>query len=98
MPIESLSNQRVGSNQITNLVGQNRNERQVASSPRQVDNVTFSTDAMLFMEAKQTAQAAPDVRQSRIDALRPLVQSGAYEINAQAIAANIVREEPGLFI
>ncbi|MBQ7739086.1 MAG: flagellar biosynthesis anti-sigma factor FlgM [Desulfovibrionaceae bacterium] len=98
MAIESLSNQRVGSSQINNFVGQTRSERPVANAPRSSDNVTFSTDAMLLMEAKQTAQAAPDVRQNRVDELRPLVQSGAYEVSSYAIAEGIVREEAGLFI
>lgn len=98
MPIESVSNQRVGTNQLNNIVSPSRSERSVTSASRTSDNVTFSNDAMLLMEAKQAAQAAPDVRQDRIDALRPLVQSGAYEVNAQAIAEGLIREEPGLFI
>ncbi|MBQ7585545.1 MAG: flagellar biosynthesis anti-sigma factor FlgM, partial [Desulfovibrionaceae bacterium] len=54
--------------------------------------------AKLFMEAKQAAQAAPDVRTDRVEALKPLVQSGTYPLDSKKIAADLIATEPGLFI
>lgn len=61
------------------------------------DTISVSRDALLLTEARRTAQSAPDVRADRVAELRAQVSSGTYNIDAQAIAESLVREEPSLF-
>ncbi|MBQ9536647.1 MAG: flagellar biosynthesis anti-sigma factor FlgM [Desulfovibrionaceae bacterium] len=98
MAIEiSSQRDRVESRTLSNIKVGAKNKRQSTSVNATNDNVTFSQNAKLFMEAKQTAQGAPDVRQDRIDALRPMVQTGTYLLDNQQIAQAVVQAEPGLF-
>lgn len=63
----------------------------------QGDTVSVSQDALLLTEARRAAQSAPDVRSDKVEALRIQVANGTYKPDSQLIAANLVREEPGLF-
>ena len=63
----------------------------------QGDKVTVSQDALLLTEARRAAQSAPDVRSEKVEALRIQVANGTYKPDSKLIAANLVREEPGLF-
>ncbi len=51
----------------------------------------------MLTEARRTAQNTPDVRAEKVEALRIQVSNGTYKPDSQLIAANLVREEPGLF-
>ncbi len=66
-------------------------------STRQGDTVSVSQDAILLTEAHRTAQNTPDVRADKVEALRIQVANGSYKPDSQLIAANLIREEPGLF-
>ena len=61
------------------------------------DTISVSRDALLLTEARRTAQNTPDVRADRVEELRAQVANGTYNIDAQAIAESLVREEPSLF-
>ena len=63
----------------------------------QGDTVSVSQDALLLTEARRTAQNTPDVRAEKVEALRIQVSNGTYKPDSKLIAANLVREEPGLF-
>ena len=63
----------------------------------QGDTVSVSQDALLLTEARRTAQNTPDVRAEKVEALRIQVSNGTYQPDSKLIAANLVREEPGLF-
>ena len=63
----------------------------------QGDTVSVSQDALLLTEARRTAQNTPDVRAEKVEALRIQVSNGTYTPDSKLIAANLVREEPGLF-
>lgn len=67
------------------------------SDAAQGDTVSVSQDALLLTEARRTAQNTPDVRAEKVDALRIQVSNGTYKPDSKLIAANLVREEPGLF-
>lgn len=69
----------------------------VRSEPWIGDSVTVSQDALLFTEARLTAQNTPDVRTDKVEALRIQVANGTYKPDSRLIAANLVREEAGLF-
>ena len=51
----------------------------------------------MLTEARRTAQNTPDVRAEKVEALRTQVSNGTYKPDSKLIAANLVREEPGLF-
>ena len=74
----------------------NRTSTQAAESS-QGDTVSVSQDALLLTEARRTAQNTPDVRAEKVEALRIQVSNGTYKPDSKLIAANLVREEPGLF-
>ncbi|WP_374287452.1 flagellar biosynthesis anti-sigma factor FlgM [Desulfovibrio desulfuricans] len=63
----------------------------------QGDTVSVSQDALLLTEARRTAQNTPDVRAEKVESLRIQVSNGTYKPDSKLIAANLVREEPGLF-
>lgn len=65
--------------------------------PAAGDTVTVSHDALLLTEANRAARDSPDVRSDRVEALRIQVNNGAYKPDSRLIAANMIREEPGLF-
>ncbi|WP_298994971.1 flagellar biosynthesis anti-sigma factor FlgM [uncultured Desulfovibrio sp.] len=67
------------------------------SESPQGDTVSVSQDALLLTEARRTAQNTPDVRAEKVEALRIQVSNGTYKPDSKLIAANLVREEPGLF-
>ena len=69
----------------------------VTSEGSQGDTVSVSQDALLLTEARRTAQNTPDVRAEKVEALRTQVSNGTYTPDSKLIAANLVREEPGLF-
>lgn len=98
MPIEFLSKSQIESNPISHRDLGPRNKKTATPQTNLTDNVSFSANAKLFMEAKQAAQAAPDVRTDRVEALKPLVQSGTYPLDSKKIAADLIATEPGLFI
>lgn len=78
----------------------NVGERQHAGAPHagaQGDSISVSKDAMLLSEAHRAAQTAPDVRADKVEALRMQVADGTYKVDSRLIAANLLREEPGLF-
>ena len=67
------------------------------SDSQQGDTVSVSQDALLLTAARSTAQNTPDVRAEKVEALRIQVANGTYKPDSKLIAANLVREEPGLF-
>ena len=71
--------------------------RPAEETPAGGDTISVSRDALLLTEARRTAQNAPDVRADRVAELRDQVANGTYNIDAQAIAQSLVREEPSLF-
>ncbi|MEG2172084.1 MAG: flagellar biosynthesis anti-sigma factor FlgM [Desulfovibrionaceae bacterium] len=61
------------------------------------DRVSVSQHATLLTEARRTAQATPDVRQEKVDALKEQVANGTYQINTTQLATNLLSEESALF-
>lgn len=76
---------------------QNARPEALPSDSQQGDTVSVSQDALLLTTARSTAQNTPDVRAEKVEALRIQVANGTYKPDSKLIAANLVREEPGLF-
>jgi len=52
----------------------------------------ISARAREFAQAKETASAAPDVREDRIAELKRRIASGSYKVDADALADRMVDE------
>ena len=61
------------------------------------DRVSLSNDARLRTQAFSAAQAAPDVRQERVDALKAQVDNGTYVVDSRKVAAKLLQEDAELF-
>ncbi|MFP5221954.1 MAG: flagellar biosynthesis anti-sigma factor FlgM [Acidobacteriota bacterium] len=57
------------------------------------DRVSVSSDAKLVAEAAKAAQASPDVRVERVEALRAQVKAGDYNPNPRRIAEKLVASD-----
>lgn len=61
------------------------------------DMTRLARQGRMISEAIKSANAAPDVREDKIAALRAKIASGTYQIDTARIARALIREEPGLF-
>lgn len=62
-----------------------------AAAPKQVaDRVDVSESSRLFSQALVAAQATPDVRAERVEAVRAAVQNGTYQVDSRLIAERIL--------
>jgi negative regulator of flagellin synthesis FlgM len=61
------------------------------------DKVSLSSEARLRTEAHQAAQAAPDIRWDKVEAIKAKLASGEYEMDNRNIAEKILREDLDLF-
>lgn len=57
------------------------------------DRVSVSSDAKLVAEAARAAQASPDIRVEKVEALRAQVESGSYSPNSRSIAEKLVASD-----
>jgi len=57
------------------------------------DRVSVSADAKLVAEAAKAAEASPDVRVDRVEALRAQVQAGTYNPDSRQIAQKMVQSD-----
>lgn len=74
-----------------------RTAKTAGNTPPQGDRVSLSSEARLRTEAYSAAMATPEIRQSKVDAIKAKVDSGEYRADSHAIAEKLLREEPGLF-
>lgn len=70
---------------------------EATSFARTGDTVTLSPEAKLRAEATTAATNAPEVRQSKVDAIKARIESGEYSVDSRQIASRLLAEEPGLF-
>ncbi len=56
----------------------------------QVDQVMLSQRAAEIQKAKEALSTVPEVRQEKVAALKRRIQEGTYEIDAKAIAEQII--------
>lgn len=61
-----------------------------ASSPHVEDKASLSTDTLNLSSLEAKVQAAPEVRQEKVEALRQAIQNGEYEVDPQKIAHAIL--------
>lgn len=81
-----------GKESVESATGRGRNASATSASP-QGDRVSLSSSARLHTAAHATALAAPEVRREKVDALKQLVESGEYEVDARAVAEKLLESE-----
>ena len=59
----------------------------------QGDRVSVSPEAMMRTEAYKAANAAPEVRQEKVDALKEQVSSGTYKMDSRNIAKRLLESD-----
>ena len=52
----------------------------------------FSEDVVRLSSLETKANASPEVRQEKVNALREAVNSGTYEVSSEALASAILRD------
>ena len=57
------------------------------------DAVSLTEDARLLQQAAAAAAAAPDIDMDRVDSVRRELAEGRYQIDAEAIAAKLLKTE-----
>jgi len=57
------------------------------------DRVTMSSASLLVQVAAEVAFEQPDIRQTEVDRLKDLVQSGRYEMDSKNIAQRLIGSE-----
>ncbi len=61
------------------------------------DKSGSSRDGFLLTEALRTAQQTSDIRKNRVEELKARVSSGEYEIDTNALAEALVKEDFAIF-
>jgi len=103
MKVNSATTQAVPSRDakdVAGATGAKRAEKSAAAAAPQkntaVDTASVKSEispkAKEFLQAKEVAAKAPDVREDRIAELKRQIASGSYQVNAQAIADKMVDE------
>lgn len=86
-----IQSNQVNSNQInleqssTSKLAQSNS----AASANVQDHASLSNDAATVSALTQQAMAAPEVRQSKVDALKQQIASGEYKVNANEVAKSM---------
>jgi negative regulator of flagellin synthesis FlgM len=57
------------------------------------DSVSLSDDARSLSAARQAAQAAPDVREHKVAAIKQRVEDGTYTVSSRVLARNILANQ-----
>ncbi|MGB5421272.1 MAG: flagellar biosynthesis anti-sigma factor FlgM [Desulfobacterales bacterium] len=85
--------------QITPYVSQVQQNAQTAETEGEKgranvgeDNVELSQNARDLQKAQKTLQDLPDIREDKVAALKQQIENGTYDIRADKIAANMLKE------
>ena len=94
--MEINGNQGIGIDAYVNQV-QDKNkvgtpDNKPEKSAVKADTVVISDAAKRIQEARSQLDDIPDVREDKVSQLRNQIQNGTYEINADKIAAKMIKE------
>jgi negative regulator of flagellin synthesis FlgM len=85
--------------QITPYVSQVQQNTQAAETEGEKgqanigeDSVELSQSARDLQKAQKTLQDLPDIREDKVAALKQQIENGTYDIRADKIAANMLKE------
>ena len=86
-----IQTNQVSSNQI-DLQQNSSSKLNPSTSAEQAgvqDHASLSNDAAKVSALQQQAMSVPDVRQSKVDALKQQISSGEYKVDASAVAKSM---------
>ncbi len=63
------------------------------SVPSTADSVSLSAEAQSLGKVESAIAASPEIDSAKVDSVRSAIQSGQYQIDAEAIAEAIVSQE-----
>ena len=94
--MEINGNQGIGIDAYVNQV-QDKNkvgtpDNKPEKSAVKADTVGISDAAKRIQEARRQLDDIPDVREDKVSQIRNQIQNGTYEINADKIAAKMIKE------
>jgi negative regulator of flagellin synthesis FlgM len=94
--MEINGNQGIGIDAYANQV-QDKNkvgtpDNQPEKTGVKADTVVISDAAKRVQEARRQLDDIPDVREDKVSELRSQIQNGTYEIDADKIAAKMIKE------
>ena len=94
--MEIDGNQGIGIDAYVNQVQDKNKVGTPDSKPEKTamktDTVVISDAAKRVHEARKQLDALPDVRADKVSQLKSQIQNGTYEINADKIAAKMIKE------
>ena len=94
--MEIDGNQGIGIDAYVNQVQDKNKVGTSGSKPEKTamktDTVVISDAAKRVHEARKQLDALPDIREEKVSQLRSQIQNGTYEINADKIAAKMIKE------
>lgn len=67
---------------------------QPTEAPQGADQVVLSERAQEVQLAREALAKLPPVRQEKVDALRQAVEDGVYEVDAEQLAEDMLKEPP----
>lgn len=67
-----------------------------SGTPQVADTVNLTTGAKLLERLEKSLASLPDVDSNRVEAVKQAIADGEYEIDAEAIAAAMIRLERSL--
>lgn len=67
------------------------------ASQTETDRNSVSRDGFLLTEALRTAQETPDIRKSKVEALKARIAAGEYKVDSLDLATALVREDGAIF-
>jgi len=102
MKVNSATTQSIQNKDVSGASSAKRTEKAGAAGDSQKAGATaadssgakseISAKAKEFVQAREVAAKAPEVREDRIAELKKKIASGNYQVNAQAIADKMVDE------
>ncbi|MDX1500248.1 MAG: flagellar biosynthesis anti-sigma factor FlgM [Woeseiaceae bacterium] len=94
-------------NKLGNKIDETGTSRKIADDPQKSkgaaaeagprnDTVELTSGAKLLERLEKSLASLPDVDSARVDAIKAAIENGDYEIDAEAIAAAMIRLERSL--
>ena len=90
--IDGISGQRPAVPQPSQQAKSERADGERAQQPAQTsDQLSLTSSAQLLKELNEAIAAAPEVDQSRVDAIKQAIADGSYQVDAGRIADKLLQ-------
>jgi negative regulator of flagellin synthesis FlgM len=69
-----------------------KRDREAKENSSSTDKVELSAQAKEMKKIHEVVQATPEVRATKVSALKKLIEEGKYEVESEAIADKMIKE------